>query len=105
MMRHTIAAMRKDAPAVINHPPITEMTPVTLNTALSLLQALSAKLEPIATIKVTSAVERGNLKVGPSVRSMDERTSGAAARTKANAAVSSAKISVSWAKLLLIQLL
>ena len=41
------------APAVMNHPPMTEITPVIRNTALSLPQALSASEEPIATMKVT----------------------------------------------------
>ena len=45
--------MMKAAPAVINHPPMTLSTPVIRNTALSLLHALSARLEPIATMNVT----------------------------------------------------
>ena len=45
--------MMKAAPAVINHPPMTLSTPVIRTTALSLLHALSARLEPIATMNVT----------------------------------------------------
>ena len=43
----------KATPAVMNHPPMTEMTPVMRNTALSRVHALSASDEPIATMKVT----------------------------------------------------
>ena len=45
--------MRNATPAVMNHPPITESTPVILKTALSRVQAMSAREAPIATIKVT----------------------------------------------------
>ena len=40
-------------PAVMSQPPITVRTPVIRNTALSRLQARSARLEPMATMKVT----------------------------------------------------
>ena len=51
--------------AVMNHPPMTDSTPVILNTALSLLQALSARDVPIATMNVTYVVERGSLRDVP----------------------------------------
>ena len=50
----------KATPAVMNHPPMTLSTPVILNTALSLLHALSASDEPMATMNVTYVVERGS---------------------------------------------
>ena len=53
MIKQTTPERRKAAPAVINQPPMTDKTPVTRNTALSLPHALSAKLEPIATMNVT----------------------------------------------------
>ena len=58
------------APAVINHPPITEMTPVIRNTALSRLQALSESDVPIATIKVTNVVDNGNFNDVPRAMSI-----------------------------------
>ena len=41
------------APAVINHPPITVITPVMRYTAVSRPQARSAKEEPMAIINAT----------------------------------------------------
>ena len=64
----------KATPAVINHPPITVNTPVMRNTALSLLQALSANDEPIATMKVTNVVDKGNLSEVPTAMSSDDMT-------------------------------
>ena len=46
-------AMMKAAPAVMNQPPITDITPVRRPTALSRPQARSAREDPIATMKVT----------------------------------------------------
>ena len=51
--RAIMNALANATPAVTNQPPMTESTPVTLNTALSRLHALSARDEPIATMKVT----------------------------------------------------
>ena len=45
--------IKNAAPAVINQPPITDNTPVIRYTALSRLQALSARELPIATINAT----------------------------------------------------
>ena len=53
IVMHTMAQAAKATPAVMNHPPMTESTPVTRNTALSRLQARSASDVPIATMKVT----------------------------------------------------
>ena len=53
MVRATKEQVMKATPAVINQPPMTLSTPVTRNTALSRLQARSARLEPIATMNVT----------------------------------------------------
>ena len=61
MTMATIKLMMNAAPAVINQPPITVITPVMRNTALSRVQARSAKLEPMATINVTKVVDKGNL--------------------------------------------
>ena len=77
----------------MNQPPITLITPVTLNTALSRLQALSAKDEPIATINVTYVVDNGNLKFVPIVISIDASTRFTAARTTSKAAPSSSSTS------------
>ena len=63
-IRHTTMPEPINAtPAVINHPPITEITPVILNTALSRPHARSASEVPIATMKVTKVVESGSLRV------------------------------------------
>ena len=53
MARQTRAQAMKATPAVINQPPMTLSTPVTRKTALSRLQARSARLVPMATMKVT----------------------------------------------------
>ena len=53
--------MANAANAVKNQPEITVITPVMRYTALSLPQALSAREEPMATMKVTYVVERGSL--------------------------------------------
>ena len=50
---HTMAHTANATPAVMNHPPMTDKTPVTRNTALSRLHARSASDEPMATMKVT----------------------------------------------------
>ena len=47
----------KPAPAVMNHPPITDYTPVMRYTALSRPQARSANEVPIATMKATYVVD------------------------------------------------
>ncbi|CDA42478.1 unknown [Prevotella sp. CAG:5226] len=71
-------ATRKQAvnatPAVMNQPPITVSTPVMRNTAVSRPQARSANDEPMATMKVTNVVERGNLSEVPSAMSNDDTT-------------------------------
>ena len=60
-IRKTTTPEAKKAPkAVKNQPPITLTTPATRYTALSLPQALSASEVPIATIKVTYVVDKGN---------------------------------------------
>ena len=53
IIAQTMAQVAKATPAVTNHPPITDITPVTRNTALSRLHARSAKELPIATMNVT----------------------------------------------------
>ncbi len=53
MHRQTSAQVMNATPAVMNQPPMTLSTPVTRNTALSRLQARSARLEPMATMNVT----------------------------------------------------
>lgn len=61
MANTRIPAPMKATPAVRNHPPITDITPVMRKTALSRPQARSANEVPMATIKVTNVVERGSL--------------------------------------------
>ena len=53
IIRQTRPQATKAMPAVMNQPPITLTTPVMRNTAVSRFQALSARLEPMATMKVT----------------------------------------------------
>ncbi len=79
----------KATPAVINHPPITETTPVTRNTALSRLQARSASEVPIATIKVTKVVDSGSFMDVPKAMSMLAIMRLTPPRTRSNAASSS----------------
>lgn len=74
------------APAVRNHPPITEITPVILNTALSRLQARSEREVPIATMKVTKVVERGSFMEVPSAMSAPAKTRLTEPRIRSNAA-------------------
>ena len=64
----------KATPAVMNQPPMTVSTPVMRNTALSRLQARSANEVPMATIKVTKVVERGNLSEVPRAMSNEATT-------------------------------
>ena len=52
-------------PAVRNQPPITDITPVILNTALFRPHARSESDVPIATIKVTNVVDSGNFSEVP----------------------------------------
>ena len=74
-IRMTIMNAQVNAtPAVMNHPPMTESTPVTLNTALSRLHARSASEEPMATMNVTYVVERGSLSDVPSAMSREATT-------------------------------
>ena len=93
IIRQTMAQMPKATPAVINHPPMTESTPVTRNTALSRLQARSASDVPIATIKVTYVVDNGNLYVVPITISTEASTRFTAARTTSKAAPSASMAS------------
>ena len=72
---------------------MTDKTPVTRNTALSLPHALSAKLEPIATMNVTQVVDKGNFKLVPMVINMEARTKLTAARTTSKAT----SVGASWA--------
>ena len=88
------AANVKAAPAVIIHPPITDITPVMRNTALSLLQALSARDEPIATMKVTYVVDRGSFIEVPSATSKPASTRLTEALIRSNAAPSGMSLSV-----------
>ena len=83
----------KAAPAVMNHPPMTESTPVMRNTALSRPHALSAKDEPIATMKATYVVESGSFREVPTAISKPERTTFTEARTKSKLALFSMIIS------------
>ncbi len=53
-------------PAVRNQPPITDITPVILNTALSAPTHDRKAMLPIATIKVTNVVDSGNFSEVPS---------------------------------------
>ena len=86
-IRHTtIPAPIKATPAVMNQPPMTEMTPVMRNTALSRPHALSASEVPMATMKVTNVVERGSfidvphaIRTPASIRLTEPRTRSKAA--------------------------
>ncbi len=80
--KHTMKA----APAVVNHPPMTDNTPVMRNTALWRLQARSAKLVPIATMKVTYVVDKGRRRLVPMATRSPAKTRLTAARTWSNAA-------------------
>ncbi len=73
----------------MNHPPITEITPVRRNTALSRPHALSARDVPIATMKVTNVVERGNFIDVPSAMSIPAIIRLTDPRTRSKAAPSS----------------
>ena len=89
-MRHTTSpAPRKATPAVINQPPMTEMTPVTRNTALSRPQALSASEVPMATMNVTNVVESGSLSEVPTAMRMPASMRLTEPRTRSKAAPSS----------------
>ncbi len=89
-MRHTtIPAPMNATPAVMNQPPITEMTPVMRNTALSRPQALSASDVPIATMNVTNVVESGSFIDVPQAISIPAIIRFTAPRTRSNAAPSS----------------
>ena len=79
-------AMMKAAPAVMNQPPMTDITPVTRPTALSRPQARSASDVPIPTMKVTYVVERGSLSEVPRAMSSPARTRFTEARTRSKAA-------------------
>ena len=76
----TMKHRKKAAPAVINHPPITEITPVTRNTALSRPHARSANDEPMPTINATYVVDV------PTTINKPANTKFTEARTKSNAA-------------------
>ena len=65
---------------------MTERTPVMRYTALSRPHARSAKELPIATMKATYVVDKGNLRDVPNAISNPERTTFTDARTKSNAA-------------------
>ena len=82
MSAATTKQAAKAAPAVMNQPPITVSTPVMRNTALSRVQALSAKLVPMATMKVTKVVERGSFSDVPKAMSNDAITRLTEARSK-----------------------
>ena len=76
----------KATPAVMNQPPITEITPVTRNTALSRPQALSDNDVPMATMKVTKVVDKGSfsdvpmaINIAASIRLTEPRTRSKAA--------------------------
>ena len=89
-MRHTtIPAPMNATPAVMNQPPITEMTPVMRNTALSRPQALSASDVPIATMNVTNVVDRGSFIDVPQAINIPASIRFTAPRTRSNAAPSS----------------
>ena len=60
MMYAITKAAVNAAKAVRNQPPITDVTPATLYTALSLPHAPSAKDVPIATMNVTYVVDKGS---------------------------------------------
>ena len=94
----------KAAPAVMNQPPITDNTPVMRYTALSRPQARSANEVPIATMKATYVVDKGNFKEVPKAISNPDKTTLTEARTKSKLALSSMIISL-WLKRLSIQFL
>ncbi len=81
-----IPAAMNATPAVMNHPPITEMTPVILNTALSRPHARSASDVPIATMNVTYVVESGSLSDVPAAIKAPASTRFTDPRTRSNAA-------------------
>ena len=90
-IRHTtIPAPMNAIPAVMNHPPIADMTPVMRNTALSLPHALSASEVPIATMKVTKVVESGSFIDVPQAMSILASIRLTEPRTRSKAAPSSA---------------
>ena len=82
----TMKHRKKAAPAVINHPPITEITPVTRNTALSRPHARSANDEPMPTINATYVVDNGSFREVPTTINKPANTKFTEARTKSNAA-------------------
>ncbi|GFI67544.1 hypothetical protein IMSAG192_01076 [Muribaculaceae bacterium] len=65
-----MAAPMNATAAVINHPPITDITPVMRNTALSRLHARSDSDVPMATMNVTKVVERGSFMEVPAAISI-----------------------------------
>ena len=77
----------KAAPAVMNQPPITDNTPVMRYTALSRPQARSANEVPIATMKATYVVDKGNFKEVPKAISNPDKTTFTEARTKSKLAL------------------
>lgn len=88
----------------MNQPPITDNTPVMRYTALSRPQARSANEVPIATMKATYVVDKGNFKEVPKAISNPDKTTFTEARTKSKLALSSMIISL-WLKRLSIQFL
>ena len=94
-IRHTMSPAPMNAtPAVMNHPPMTEITPVMRNTALSRPHARSARDVPIATMKVTKVVDKGSFMDVPTAISTLASMRLSAPRTRSNAAPSSSCVTV-----------